>query len=295
MPCGENEVATSLDRVPSSRDACPMHIREATPDDHATYTRLFTRLGVDDPPLDAARFVIELMPTTLVADGDEGPLGYLYFQMLGSDCYVRHVVTDAQRERRGVARALLSALRMRALALGKTSWRLNVKPENTRAVALYTALGMREVSRSHVLRLPGWPHPAPLVDDDARARILVRDLARDEDEETEHAFALVAGQLEAARAIATRQLVIATDDEKRVGFALFEPSFPGAFPFRARDLVVIDAIVRFLAARTDAAPAGRAFIQLVIEDDEALSRALRARGATHVMETSHYRGALDEG
>jgi ribosomal protein S18 acetylase RimI-like enzyme len=289
----------SLAATAAARDSWVMLIRPATLEDHATYTRLFARLGVDDPPVGPERFVRELMPTTWVAHDDEGPLGYLYFQLLGTDCYVRHVVTDAQRERRGVARALLSALRTHALALGKTSWRLNVKPDNTRAVALYSALGMREVSRSRVLRLPGWPQIAPIVDDAARASVTVRDVAREEDAAIENAFALITGQLAAARAVSTRQLVLALDDGQPVGFALFEPSFPGAFPFRARDLVVTDAIVQFLAARTRAessmaAPEGRAFIQLVVEDDEALSRALLARGATQVMETCHYRGALDD-
>jgi len=271
-----------------------MQLRDATPDDHAIYLRLFPRLAVDDPPLDRARFVSDLLPSVWIAVGDAGDtLAYVYAQLLEDTCYVRHLVVDAAHEGRGVGRAVMEAVRARAKARGLATWRLSVKPENVRAIALYTACGMRETSRAHALRLVGWPRVAPLVDDvGARARVVVRDARAEEDAELERAYGLAKGQLAAARAMDDRALVVAHEGDARVAFAVFSAGFPGAYPFRARDLAATDALVAALAARVDAAPEGRAYFQLVVEDDEALARALLARGAVHVLEVIVMKGAL---
>jgi hypothetical protein len=73
-----------------------------------------------------------------------------------------------------------------------------------------------------------------------------------------------------------------------VGVACFDPKFPGSFPFRARTIEAAEALLD--ACRAHAL--GDA-MNVVVEDDEALSTWLLARGARSTLELAHYVGALD--
>ena len=69
----------------------------------------------------------------------------------------------------------------------------------------------------------------------------------------------------------------------------FNAAFPGAFPFRARDLPGAAALLH--AMRPHALPE-HDFVRLMVESDDALERALLERGATVALETVHMRGPI---
>ena len=124
-------------------------VRHARPSDHATYVRLFPELGVDDAIFDEARFVREMMPTTVVAEGD----GYAYFVVIGETTHISQIVVAPHARRAGVGRALMLEIAQRARDARCTTWRLNVRPENAPALALYEGLGMSRMFESCALRV----------------------------------------------------------------------------------------------------------------------------------------------
>ena len=127
--------------------------------DYQAFVRLFPELAVDDPILEQEKFDRELLPTTIVVEAGEGApepdrvVGYAYFQILKDLAYVRHIVTAPEARRTGVGRALMAAIAERARTAGCTSWCLNVKRENTVALALYEAVGLAAAFGTKALHL----------------------------------------------------------------------------------------------------------------------------------------------
>src|SRR6185369_8026101 len=78
---------------------------------------------------------------------------YAYFIVIGDTTHVSQIVVAPHARRRGVGRALLAEVASRAREAGCTTWRLNVKPDNVAALALYESFGMRRVFESCALRL----------------------------------------------------------------------------------------------------------------------------------------------
>ena len=78
-------------------------------------------------------------------------------------------------------------------------------------------------------------------------------------------------------------------DGRIVGATIFDPSFPGAYPFRAARPEL--ALVLLRAIRPSARP-GDAFVRVVCEGQADVANALLAAGATQKMDSLHMRGAL---
>lgn len=262
-------------------------VRTATAADHGAYARLCPELGVDDPIATPARFAAEMAPTTLVAVGDSGPvLGYAFYQVMQSATYVRHVVTAPEARRSGIARALLRAVAERARAAGCESWCLNVEPRNAAARALYTSLGFELVYHSQVQRF-AWArleHHHPPLEEHAWL------IDESDDAAVERAMRLEVGQLALARAAGGRVLMMLEDaDQEVVGVAQFDPSFPGAYPFRvARPELALDLLH---ALRSHARPSDP-WIQLCIEGQPEVAALLRDHGAEVRFDMMHLRGHL---
>lgn len=264
-------------------------VRPATPDDHAAFARLFPRLEVDDETPSPARFEAEMVATTRLAELDGAIAGYTYFQIFGDRGYVRHVVTDAAAVRRGVATALLEAVRAEVRARGLARWCLNVKPENAAARALYERLGMRPAYASRALRLD-WA----VVDGLPRGGAAGREaLPADDLAALEARFGLPAGQLSKHAALPGRALGLAERGARVVGLAAFDPGFPGAYPFDADDLDAARAALEAVRPH-----ARHAHLNLVLEarprpggpTGGAVARALLEAGATLRLEILHYEG-----
>ena len=258
-----------------------IEIRSATIDDYDAYARLMPELGVDEGPAPRDRFGSDLVVRTLVAVDGATVVGYALFEILADVGYVRNIVSDPARRRAGIGVALMAELRNRFVAAGASTWCLNVKPDNTPAVGLYTRSGMCLAYASTVLRLR---HDVPLPSTD----LPLAPILPVEDAEVEQQFGLLNGQLGSARAKTTRQVLALRRGDAVLGVAVFSPTVPGAFPFRV-DPAVASAL---LARLRPLAPPSTTYLQLVVEDDARLRDALIGLGANVELEMIHMRGQL---
>ncbi len=261
-------------------------VRDALEDDHEAVAALFLELETREPPPARERYLSELLGGTLVAELDGRVAGYLYAQVLAEAAYVRHVATAPWARRRGVARALFRAAKRRFHAAACESVHLNVKPDNHAAIALYRSEGLAPAYRSRAMRLaltaiPGAP----------REGVVGGLLDEDRDAEAEELFGLPRGQLGSARALGRRIVGLLRPDAGGepaiVGVASFDPTFPGAFPFRVTESALGPALLD--ACRAHALVDE---LQLVIEDDEALGDWLAAEGAETRFDLEHFVGPL---
>ena len=258
-------------------------VRAAFPEDYAAFASLFPELLVDDPVPSAAVWASALCPSTLLATRAGIVLGYCYFQEYADTGYVRNVVVAEAARKSGVGRALMRATFERLRAHGKRSWRLNVRSNNAPALALYRSMGMSVKYVTQMLRVP-WSALAALPAGSAQ----VRESDPERDAALESRFGLVSGQLADARALGNLTLE-ATAESEPVGVAVFNPRYPGAFPFRARELAVANAL---LTAMRSSIPESD-FVNLVLEDAASLAAALRARGASSKDEFLHLEAPLE--
>lgn len=272
-----------------------LNIRRATQADYADVVRWMVELAVDDAPPTLERWRSQYMAGTIIAELAEPlssrarrPVGYAFYQLNDEDVYVRNVVTGPAFRRRGVGRALMKSMAERARDEGATTWRLNVRPDNAPAVGLYEAFGMRKAHSSAALRL----------DFEVCARLRAARTVQRVMSEVEWA-ALEAQQRLASGMIARRaehgDLVLATfaPDHAHAprSCAVFDPVFPGAFIFKPADQEDAEALLRSMLANCPTT-SGPGFLQVVVENNEALIAHLLERGARVQMRFAHYQGAL---
>lgn len=265
-------------------------LRRAFPEDHPDYARLFPELEVPDPipPLDV--WWERQGPQTIVAEARGEVVGYLWFELIGGMLYVRNVVSDPRLRRQGIGRKLLRESMRRGVDAGAVRWCLNVKDDNVAAIRLYESLGLRTEYPTRVLRL-GWD--LPLVQGPRTGGLTVNAHIEDAGS-VERALALLGGSVQRALDQG-RVAVTAVRSAEVVGFAAFDPGFPGAYPFVARDLEVAWALLEALSPHRQPFHDGswrESGLQLVVERDEALADALVAQGAQPVFRILHLAGPL---
>lgn len=259
-------------------------VRRASPADYPAFSRLFPELQVDDPVPGPEVWASAYVPSTWIAARGDDVLGYCYCQEYEETGYVRNVVVAPNARKLGVGRALMSATAAELRAKGKRTWRLNVKPDNHAALALYARMGMQLQYAAKALRLP-WT-ASQLI---AGGNAVVRELSGDRDGELEDLFGLARGQLAFARGLGRMLLeAVSITGERSIGLAVFDPKFPGAFPFRVKDL---DAVAPLLAAMRPHVE--QPSVNLVVEDDERLASLLVRAGASIRFEVLHLQGFLD--
>jgi GNAT superfamily N-acetyltransferase len=263
--------------------------RRARTDDYAHFVRLFRELGVDDPVPESELWIREMAGSTRFLESDGRVVAYVHFELLRTAGYVRHVVVDPLARRRGFGRAILRAVERELAAAGCVEWRLNVLSSNTVAIELYESLGLCAVHPTWILRFP-WSSLERL--ERASPQVSSRRHDPAEDAAVERALSLAEGQLASFRQ-RSGQLLLRLDDARRpgvvAGFARFDPSYPGAFPFRLRDAGEVRALLE--AMRAHARP-GQSWVGLAVEQDEELARTLRAAGAELKLEITHMQGPL---
>lgn len=260
-------------------------IRPAAVTDYPAFATLYRELGLDEAPPPPDRWNRELVHGTLIAEREGRIDGYVHFHTLGSVGYVRNlVVADAARGA-GFGTDLMLAAATALREAGVREWHLNVRDGNTPAIQLYEKLGLRPAHRSTALRLP-WARVADLPS--AAATALPVDPRDDEDLERE--LGMLAGQIAMARLKPTNVLYQLRDVTcTPVGFAAFDPAFPGARTFR----VAIPAFAApLLAALHVHARATSGEVALVVDDHEALVELLVAHGAAVRLSLVHYSGPL---
>jgi len=259
-------------------------VRRATVDDYPSFAELFPEMRSGDRVPDREVWASTFVPSTWVASRDGQVVGYCYFQEYAQAGYVRNVVVAPLSRQLGVGRALMQATADELRAHGKRSWRLNVMPENRAALALYERMGMREKYKARSFRF-SWSALQALPNGNA----LVRSLTADRDPALEALFELPSGQLAFARNLG-RILLEALNGALAtpVGLALFDPKFPGAFPFRVTEL---NAVRPLLEAMRQHVPNDE-HVSLVTEDDERLAALLKDVGAILRHEIVHLEGSL---
>ena len=262
-----------------------LRIRAATPADYPTFVRFFAELGAGHAPLARERWQTTAMPTTLLFERAGSPVGYCMYEVLTATGYVRNLVVAPEARGRGVGHAIMQELRRRFRAAGCASMCLNVKPDNVPAIALYTRAGLQPRYAASSMRLQwavlaGLPQPAPLL---RAAELPVAEQAL-----FEQRLALEPGIVQRRRELPDMLVLGLWAGEAPAGIACFDPHFPGATPFRARDVGAARALLEAVRQRTP----WLAAIALVVEDDQALADALRAAGAEVLLEMVHFHGPV---
>ncbi|KFE71554.1 GNAT family N-acetyltransferase [Hyalangium minutum] len=264
-----------------------MALRPGTPADYAVFARLFLELGVREPPPSPEVWAAELMPLTQFHDGPQGPVAYVAADVLGDLGYVVQLVVDGAAQRQGLGRRMMQEVAAHFRARGCTRWGLNVKRDNTAALALYGSFGMKPlreavsltVSRAQVAALPAAPESlqvVPVVESEwapltAAFQMMPEKLARFSKRASHQLLRLhQPGALEPMR-LGMMDL--------RQGGVLFP--FFAATPGHARALLE-DAFRR----------SGVEALHVAVTDDAPLAEVLRAAGAAVVMETLQLQGLL---
>lgn len=260
-------------------------IRPATAEDLPLYLRLLPELGVDDPPPSPEQWRTLLQPATHIAERHGVPLGLCHWVPMGDGGHVRQLIVDPKARRTGAGRALLEFVAAQLRAGGATKWELNVKPENAAAIRLYESVGFRRAYGSSALRLT-WAQVDTLPASPPSAQ---RQLTSADDASLERLFHLPAGHVRWLREVHRVLLALVDPDGRWSGFAAFNPSYPGAFPFRVTTPSLARAL---LEAMRPHALQGATFVGVVVEDDDALAALLRAHGAEVRTLVDHYAGPL---
>jgi GNAT superfamily N-acetyltransferase len=268
-----------------------IQFREAVESDYMAFARLFPQLQTHDQPPGQMAWQRDMVPSTLMVEHAGQIVGYAFFQLMRREGYVRHLVVDTAWRNRGIGRETMRELAQRMLRAGCTKWCLNVEPCNEPAVGLYRAMGMKEVWKSTAVGIK-WTmvDSLPFPAFDVRARLL----REEEDAAVERAFGLPQGQIADARAVGSRHLIrlVRHDapDDPKVGLAVFDPDFPGAFPFRLAHAALVRPLLEGIRLK---ARADLDYVRIVVEDHEELSALLIGAGADVVLHALHMQGDLD--
>ena len=264
------------------------NIRNATADDYHTFARLFRELGAEDPVPTAERFATDFLPTTLIAEhGGLPSAGYAFFRPLTGVVHLTHLVTAPDARRRGIGRALMAEVAQRARANGCTTMQLNVHPTNTAAIRLYESIGLDRVHENRGLKI-AWSIVDGLAPDAVALAPLARPVEPEDDERLEAEWEMPKGVLAEQRVRPNRVLRSLASAFGRNAVAVFDLGFPGAYPFRAPDLLSALSLLRALRPLA----AGDAVVFIALENQPDLSEALMKVGATLHMETVFMRGPL---
>lgn len=261
-----------------------MHTRPASIGDYAAFTRLFPALGVPDPTPSEARFAEAILPDAYVAEDAADVLGIVWARKRGVKLHVVYLIVDEVHRRRGVGRALMGAAAEHGRSLGLATWMLNVKPENTAARRLYSAIGMREVMASVSLKL-AWASVARLPLSPATTE--VTPLTDDARFEAVPGLGLGHSELAAMRALPGRVFYGAESEGQPVGLVAFDAAFPGVSPFRMTAPIHARALLESVAPL-----AQHDHVHAFVEGDPALEELLTSVGATPSLRTLRMEGDI---
>ncbi len=270
-----------------TRAAMNLRIEPVTADDYRHFVQLVPELNTNDPIPPQEQWAREIAPTTFFVREGDAVAGYAYFQVLQGAGYVRHVVVAPDYRGKRIGHRLMAELAERFRAAGCREWCLNVKPDNTPAVRLYEAVGMRRAYDSTAIRI-AWTDVENLPAPEGGIRALR--VEPEHDRAIEAAFGLPSGEVQEWRRSSARILLWLTDETGApLGYASFNPGFPGAFPFRLARVALARNLIEAIRPH---APAGVPHVQFVVEDMPELAKLLCDAGGKVRMVFCHYRGEL---
>jgi GNAT superfamily N-acetyltransferase len=206
--------------------------RDARSDDYDAFVRLFLELGVPDPTPSRKAWDRHVRAHTFFVWEGGAPVGYVFWQKIETLARLMHVVVGPEARGRGVGGALMREMAARAKAAGCARWTLNVRPDNVPALRLYERHGMHRGQPWWSMEI-AWDDVARLPAGDVETESFV--VVPDEDARVEEAAGVPAGILGTLRAAGGRVFLGVRRAGAVVGLAAFDPSFPGAMPFVARE------------------------------------------------------------
>src|SRR5690606_26347770 len=118
--------------------------------------------------------------------------------------YVRMLMVSPAHRRRGIGRAMMTALARVFRDMGRTEWRLNVLVDNAAAIALYEGAGMRRAYGAAALVLPLMAVARLAMPAEA---VQVVSVEPEHDAAIEERFAMPAGLLASLRGRSGEELV----------------------------------------------------------------------------------------
>lgn len=125
-----------------------IHLREMTVSDVPAVAAIEARLN-DEPWSDQLfRGEFDVDPTTrhwIVAELDGRLVGYGGMMFVADDSHLMNLGVDPAHQRRGIARSLVVALFLQAVARRATGITLEVRVGNTAARSLYSSFGLAPV------------------------------------------------------------------------------------------------------------------------------------------------------
>lgn len=83
----------------------------------------------------------------MLEDGVGDVLGYGVLSHAADECHLLNLCIDPRVQSRGLGRSLLTSLLQLARTRGARQMFLEVRPSNTRAIALYHGIGFNEIGR----------------------------------------------------------------------------------------------------------------------------------------------------
>lgn len=261
-------------------------MREAAASDYHDFVSLLAELKLPDPTPTKERFVSLIAPHAFFCIDSGQPIAYAVWKKYGNAAHVVNVGVASGHRGRGVGRAVMREVAARASVAGCAAWYLNVKTDNVVAIALYQRCGMRMAFASVLVKL----HWADVPRLPAGSAANAFDVDETNDLRVEETFALPSGVVASRRAVPGCALIAVREQERIVGFAAFDPAFPGAAPFRVASLPHARSLLEAVRPR---ALRGQAFLHLSVENDDALAAALRAAGGIVVLELARMTGNLN--
>lgn len=126
------------------------------------------------------------------------------------------------------------------------------------------------------------------------SRVRAAESPQTDDADLERKFGLLPGQISRARGRAGVRVIVTRETAAPptagpVGLAVFDPSFPGTFPFRCESPAHLGPLVQCLAQLYSGESP---YLQFVVEDAPPIADALASAGAARIHDIVHMRGEL---
>ncbi|MFT3695522.1 MAG: GNAT family N-acetyltransferase [Kofleriaceae bacterium] len=252
-----------------------MQVRAAGPGDYETWLDFVTYLSISGTPSSRERYETGIMPNALFVEADGQVVGYALSFAFGTRGDVRQIAVAPTARKRGVGGILMAAVREKLVQRGCTDWRLEVLAENTPAIALYRASGMRELWVTHELRIP--PDVRKSI---ARPVLDLEPVTPDDDDALETAFDLGRGQIQRWRSFRPNARLVTIEHR---AFAQIIDDYADdhglIFPLYATDNDCLRSIIATTFDKT---------YEVVVTDD----RMLVAAGAERLRDALIFGGSL---
>ena len=273
------------------------HIRPAHIADYSTFVRLFAHLGVDNPTPSQKGFA-HALGSTLIAERDGAPIGYIIYRHEGDEGLISNLVVDPTARKAGVGEKLMREAARALRQAGCRTWTLNVKRRNVPAQRLYRRLGLRPVHVTHVLRM-AWSDIAALQPGGPQQRLIPVSELVAKDMVRLDRLGIARSRIARLASDDGAMMLSAWEGSDPVGVMAFRSGFPCVTAFAARDAGSAAGLLQAAAVHRRILERSREhwrnqMLQIIISRQPAVVRALVDGGAQRRFTLDFMRGNLDD-